>query len=230
MKKYSTPEGLPLLLFHKLFHVGSFDESDKSHQGCSQEGNGLSVSLHPEEWIRIARLGGQPTWQMSLTLGGGKFLDSHAMSTFQNGQVEQWAVQQGLLAPQERWKASWFEDDEDSAERMPVSYFSLFTNEAQAIREYGEGENDEKIEAITMLCATEKADARCGFKIGDHFVADIAKTFYAEDHGLDGVWWKDCLDVHALSAPRGVINLTRLVEWEKQCVKEVRPVPRLPRP
>lgn len=230
MRKSITPDGLPLLLIPKLFHVGSLDADDKGCRAPSNEGNGLSVSLHPEAWTSIARLGGFPTWEVSLPSGAGRFLDSHALTKEQNGRVEQWAVEQGLLTPQERWEASWLDEDDVGPDDKPRRVSFLFNTKAEALSEYEESEVEVSVVPTTILCATEKAHARCGFNINDMNSVDIATTFYAEDHDLDGVWWNDRLAVHALLAPRGVINVTRLAAWDKQCLEDAKPAPRRPRP
>lgn len=55
--------------------------------------------------------------------------------------------------------------------------------------------------------------ARCGYRPNNANVYNLVLKLFAEDHGLDGCWWSDRLDVPRLSAPRGVIAVSRLATW-----------------
>lgn len=216
----SAPGSLPLIFRDEVFHVGSFDVSDKGEQGASLEGNGLSVSLHPDEWTAIARLGGRPTWKLTAGAGHGQFLDARALDSDQTAMIVSWGVDQNLVSTVERWKGSWV-DDEGGSE-APQRVWSLYRSKDEAILETEELE-DAKVEAVMVHAPTVKMCERCGFNPGDMNAVDILKTFFAEDYGLDGVWWEDTLDRWALSAPRGVINRTSLEAWSKDCVAEAKP-------
>lgn len=218
---------LPLVLIQEVFHVGSFDASDKGEQGASLEGNGLSISLHPEEWTAIARLGGRPTWKMTAGAGHGRFLDAHALSSEQNLFIAQWGLEHGWVNEVERWKASWIEDEGGSD--GPSRSWSLYHSPVEAASETEDLE-DVEIKSVVVHVSSSKMRERCGFDPGDMNAVDILRTFYAEDHALDGVWWNDTLDRWALSAPRGVINRTSLDSWSKDCVADAKPRGRSFRP
>lgn len=66
----------PLISFTKLYHVGTLNPENKGSD--SHEGSGLSVSVHPNEWTRIAKLGGGDLY--SLSKSGNQFLDFHRMT------------------------------------------------------------------------------------------------------------------------------------------------------
>jgi hypothetical protein len=61
----------PVRWISRVAHIGTLDPAAKG--AFSWEAHGLSVSLHPEEWEAIARLGGRP-WHL-LERTGGVFLD-----------------------------------------------------------------------------------------------------------------------------------------------------------
>lgn len=69
---------VPPRTFEALFHVGTLRPEDKGCDGPSWEGHGLSVSVHPAAWTRIARLGGRPTWK--LVNDQARFVDVHALT------------------------------------------------------------------------------------------------------------------------------------------------------
>lgn len=212
---------LPALQFDSVFHVGSFNPADK--RGHSWEGNGLSVSLHPDEWIEIAELGGQPTWELTAPQAGAGelarrgFLDMHALEPAQRDAIEAWATAGGYLDRQPRFKVIWMDPEANEQRYMLVGTMD------EAEQECDE-DNEGRIEPVVAACATDLLVERCGFRPPDDNAFDIAATFFAEDHGLDGCWWEDRLDVYALSAPRGVINTRRLVEWT--AAKDEKPLER----
>ncbi len=197
----------------KVHHIGSFEARDKG--STSQEGSGLSVSLHPHEWEDIARLGGG-TW-FTLTRQGGEFLDFHRLGKKRTAELEAWGLANGWLEPKTLWRMDYW-DSEDECVR-----YSLFETEQAARSELrfilcGQAEDaDNKVTEIATVDLTSAADQRIGFKLGSHFAHDMAATFWVEDcTELDGVWWNDTLDVGSLSAPRGVILKSRLARWTVQ--------------
>ena len=200
---------LPCVAPRCVFHVGSLDAKDKGLRGDSLEGPGLSVSLHPQEWTAIAKLGGYPTW--SLRRKGGRFIDAHGLSEAQRKAVEAWGLSTGLVRSATAWRLTSY--DEDGEPR-----YSLFQTESQARAEVDEFENapesGDPVTATTALQATESFTRRCGFQPDLLCVFDILLTFYVEDATpFDGVWWDDLLDPAGLSAPRGVIAPSRVTSW-----------------
>lgn len=61
----------------KVYHVGTLDPAmvgrGGAKHGISLEGHHLSISLHPEAWRRIARLGDAPCWELERK--GAQLLD-----------------------------------------------------------------------------------------------------------------------------------------------------------
>jgi GNAT superfamily N-acetyltransferase len=98
---------LPTRQFDQLFHVGSMRAKAKSNM--SYEGAGLSVSLHPTIWRRIAKgwVGGD-LWR--LTRAGNRFLDATALSREQHQQLNTWGQQNGYLAYAD-WMGGWHGTD-----------------------------------------------------------------------------------------------------------------------
>ncbi len=211
-----TLDTLPWQRLRKLWHVGTLDAVHKGRD--SLEGNGLSVSQHPNEWAQIARLGNTV---FTLTRHSGRFLDFRSLTPEQQHALEQWGLQAGYLAQRPFWELSWT-DGEDGDTR-----FTLFEDEAKA-RDEAEFMKDEETEDVVLksvnrAALTPLAFERLGFRLDPLSSEDIVATFWVEDcTDADGVWWQDRLDPYALSAPRGVINLKQLPHWQVAGPKPLR--------
>lgn len=197
-----------LVRLPRVYHVGTFKPDDKlKGAGASHEGNGLSVTLHPDEWTRIARLGDDPVWSLTKP-GGFRFLNFRALRAADVAALSTWAVDAGWLkADGHRWQVSWTDTETGDSRSM------LVDTERKAVDEAEDMPSDAHASVKAVLCdeATAAMNARIGFVVNPGLAIDMAATIYAEDVAmLDGVWWEDRLDVACLSAPRGVINLRSL--------------------
>lgn len=193
-----------------VYHVGNLD-SPRKKPHVSYEGSGLSVSLHPDAWRKIARghVSGD-TWELSKD--DPKFL----LATKANKEkAAQWAVKNGWLEEATRYRVSWFDDEMD--DEVSMEFDSL--DEAQA-EDRGE---PEPVNSYTFA-KKGKDYWRKAFqsKPDNSMASDFAVLWFAEGRGYDGVWWNDKLDPVRLSAPRGVIFQSRLGEWSKKKVTEAR--------
>lgn len=204
---------LPIRKLSRVYHVGTFNPALKGAAGPSLEGSGLSVSLHPDEWRRIARLDGSV---FALTKETGQFLDNHKLSSADRRQLEDWGISRGWCRLCPHWKLTW--TDLESADKC----FSLFSDEASAaleLEDRQDGDPDATLEPVQVPLFTEAAERRLGFSLSAVVVPDLLATFYVEDHtSLDGVWWNDKLDPFSYSAPRGVILPSRLHSWTRTLV------------
>lgn len=194
---------LPSVRYSQVFHIGSLDPTKK--RGLSYEGHGLSVSLNPEAWRRIANLAG-PCW--ILTRRRGIFLDVNALRAPQWARLEEWGLSQGFLVRTERFELSWYDSELD------MRLASLFPTDRQA-REEGEDFGDAKIRAVLISTATPKLSERAGFEVPDNLARDLAALCYVElETDLDGLWWDD--NETAITAPRGAIVPSRLPLWSRE--------------
>lgn len=198
---------LPTRTFRELWHVGTMKPQQK--RAGSHEGAGLSVSLHPEEWRRIARghVSGD-LWRC--VRPGNRFLDFHKLTKAQRRMIEDWGVAHGFATRASIWRFTYY-DDEDEVER-----YMEFPTREQAEYE-ADGWGDEDGESITEvpggLLPTPLFHQRTRTG-GDTVDLGLLATLHVEDAtDLDGVWWNDILDVGRLSAPRGVIVPSRLKGW-----------------
>lgn len=197
----------PIRKIQKVFHVGTLDPSRKS--GFSYEGRGVSVSFHPQEWMKIAR--GQVSGEIiTLTKSNGQFLDFHKWNTTKRSKPAiEWGVSTGLIKIGTVYRISYYDDE------LEDEVYSDYPTREEAER------NSDDTSSITEIAGkptmTPKLSAYMGWKtVQSNLTMDALSVAYAESIGLDGVWWNDVLDVGKLSAPRGVILPTKLNTWSVQ--------------
>jgi hypothetical protein len=206
--KYKTNEAkASVKKLSTMYHVGRLDQPRRK-PAVSYEGSGLSVSLHPDEWRKIARgqVGGD-TWE--LTKEDPKFL----MATAANKKkAVNWAAANGWIAPQKRYRVSWFDDEMDDTMSTEFDSLEEAQEEADAY-----GVEPEEVDSF-VLDNKGKAYWKSAFssKPSNSLAKDFAIIWFAEANGYDGVWWNDKLDPDRLSAPRGVIFQSKLPEWSKR--------------
>jgi hypothetical protein len=198
---------IPTRSFSELYHVGTLNICDKRKD--SHEGTGLSVSLHPDEWRRIGKgmVGGDT---FILSKPKSRFLDAHAFRDIGGIEtVKQWALVNGLVSAVQGWSMTW-EEWEDEVQ----TYTMFFESKEQAEREAEDC--DGIVKEIELLSSTPEMKARLERDdVGHALVEDLLLTLWVEDNtDLDGVWWEDHLNIHAFSAPRGVIIAKKLGGWD----------------
>jgi hypothetical protein len=177
----------------------------------SHEGAGLSVSLDPDAWRTIARLGDRPTWV--LRRDEGAFLDVHSVRSDEVsfGHAIRWATRQGYIV-RGRLVELHLRNDAGAA------VIALFATRDEAERERTAlGDTEASITAsMRWLMTPRMAERAMALRPDDHALAlDHALSFFVEDclPNIDGLWWTDDFDPAGLSAPRGVICESRLAYW-----------------
>lgn len=220
---------VPVLNLPVVYHVGTLDPGRRGQQWAgSYEGAGLSVSLCPEAWEQIARLGGSP-WHACVR-HDALYLDLMAMDDALLAEIQVWARDAGLIEQRAMWK-SWYWDEE----RENWSYLLSETREDAICQLQGVQEPDEDPEAfldrmneeeegnlpsgasslvedLFVYVLSEQGMRRAGQRFGqDQDATDMAIMFWAEDvlraimPEVVGVWWNERYDPNTLSAPRGAI-------------------------
>lgn len=194
---------LPTVDFEELYHVGSLDPKDKGTG--SYEGVGLSVSLHPEEWMEIARIGGT-TWE--LTKQGNSFLDYYGLSDEHKEQILRWGLKRGLVESSTIYRVTYYDSEYDEERYMDFFSRKEADEEAELLEE------DAKVEVVPgSYRSTFKLKKMTRNAPGDALGA-LTPVYVEHETRLDGVWWDEELDTSRLSAPRGVIVPARLKEWK----------------
>ena len=199
---------IPLINMDLVYHVGSMDSTNK--RSGSHEGNGLSISLHPEEWKIIGKghIGGD-IW--TLTKDNTSFLDALSLNRKHQLYLNKVGVDEGYLEPKTCYKLI-YKDEESN-----TNNYMVFDSLEEATEENEEFDSDGIIKKIKSFIPSDKFITRLGWKPEILLMKDIFLTFYAEDHlKVDGVWWNENLDILNYSAPRGVILNSKLETWDKK--------------
>ncbi len=187
----------PVIEHLAVTHVGTLDRDDKSSQyASSYKGLGLSVSNCPGEWTTIARLGGQPTWNITRVDDKSfRFLDAHEV---QPSDIKNYCIDNGYVVEVTGWRVEWEDSETDE-----TNWFT-FLDRTEALEEADHWETDPI--KITVLAATGLLGKRTGASPGEPADHEHMAVVFAEDTtDLDGVWWSDRLGVARLSAPRGTL-------------------------
>ena len=210
---------LPVVELEEVWHIGTLNAVDK---GCnfahSHEGAGLSVSVNPDAWEAIAKLGGYPWWVLSRKDGRpGRFINLIAIRGARRSNLTGYAVERGLLTMQPRWEVSYFDEEAECRSRFLYATPEEAREEKAALRESDESVRSRK---IVVPCPTDKLKELVRQDVSDGGAFAIAVTALAEEMSdIDGVWWDDALDVLTLRAPAGAISVRAMPEWNARPVK-----------
>jgi hypothetical protein len=186
----------PLVEFNEVFHVGTMSHAARNKE--SLEGTGLSVSRHPEEWSRIARLGGGQIFTLSRADGNPlRFVSWHELDDSTRDLVRDWACAHDWIEQRVAWRVTYWDDELDE------DVFMELETETGARAEADEYETDAE-EVMVWRATSTFPDDRAARDIDP---TDLVLAEYLRSHrpDIDGVWWDDRLDPHAYSAPRGVL-------------------------
>lgn len=190
----------PIVSFNELFHVGTLDKKDK--QNNSLEGNGLSVSICPNEWREITDLLGD---LYSCKKINNKFLDFHMMNDEQKEIILQFGIKGKYIEACKIYRVN------VNGENSYDGYFTFLSYE-QAIPEV---DDEKEITIVDGYKANDIMIERTCADCNQGLVLDLLPTIYAEDVlKIDGVYWNDNLNVNDYSAPRGVISISQLNTWK----------------
>jgi len=193
----------------RLAHLGTMVATDKGKR--SYEGHGLSVSLDPDAWSEIAKLGGLPLWE--LEKADGVFIEAHSLTEDQKDIITEWGIKSGLVETAISYQTTRWDDELDG------EYCGLYSTYQEA---YAEAETDESPEDMIKTVVTLKPLAALEQRLGmkselDCF--DHLLVVYAEDETeADEVWWEDAYGF--MSAPRGVILPSRLESWSHHPISQ----------
>lgn len=192
-----------------LFHIGTLEAADRQRNyGESYEGHALSVSLDPEAWAGIARLGGYPWW--ALRKRGARFLDAHELTKAQRKLVLEWGYAKGYAEPATAYEISWY-DDELEQECVTLC-------ESREDAEFELEEEGRKLKRRRTFRTTQAFLDAIGAKRAAFDDFDRLLVLWAEQEtDLDGVWWED--QYGPLSAPRGGIFPSRLGQWQRRLLR-----------
>jgi hypothetical protein len=198
-------------LGESLYHVGTLNPQKKRD---GYEGAGLSISTHPNAWMRIAR--GHVAGDIYQCIkAGNEFLNAHFLSPDHAAEIKNWGIETGYLTSYETVSVSWFDDE------MEDTVLQTFASISEAREEFEDLEDfyDVSVDQGGVLPTEKLKNETRQTQMDLTGLLDFVLPLYAEKLGLDGVWWQDRLDVVSYSAPRGVIVPSKLESWGFTCLK-----------
>lgn len=205
--------GVPVVSFDVCWHLGSLSTPPKKVE--SLEGACLSASHCPDAWRRIAKLGGNPLWE--LRLSGARYLDYHKLSDAQHRDLVAQAVAFGLLARKKLWRV-WSYDDE-----FDHDVFMECDSEEEALDEISAAEEEScRVEPVESVKTVSRLTTLFGHpKHTGTLAEEYGIMALAELAGLDGVWWNDTFDPSGYSAPRIGIFRKALAQYNRREVDTI---------
>jgi hypothetical protein len=202
---------LPVKKINKVYHVGTMELEKKAE--FSLEGSGLSVSVNPEEWRTIARLGSVPTYV--LRKNDGVFVNFKKLGKSVKDEIIQWGVSNGYVETKTTYMYYYF--DEELGEEV----YMEFPTYEEALEEADEDETQIKINRSGIIPTVRLHRETQQSRIEPIQCFELLLTVYVEGNtDYDGVWWDEQLDILNYSAPRGVLFNTRLDKWTVERVEK----------
>jgi len=167
----------------KVYHVGDLSVSEPAvfrAAGESYEGNGLSVSVHPEAWEEIAELGGQKTFV--LEKDHPNFLNAHD-EALRKAALE-WCLENGFVEEHLWWRTYGISERDDE-------YFE-FPDRASALAEANSADDVKSVIGYVIAGA-----------MVDYFAEGMSPPhIYAEDYAV--IWFAKGLALTASGGRRSI--------------------------
>ncbi len=201
-----------LISHGRVWHMGTLQREEKGWE--SHEGDGLSVSLDPDIWRRLARLSGS---LYQLEKEQAAFLDAYHCFSLPPlmRAVWKWGLREQYVERRKVYRVDWYDFEEENWRRFS------FLSGPEARAEYRSlrltTPQDVRYNTFVGYVPTNKMRLRAHHRaLPLAFVRDFALSFYAQDHlpEIDGLWWEEQHDPNAFSAPRGVIFTHQLSSWK----------------
>lgn len=226
---------IPVIRLPKVFHVGTLDPANLGANSgtSSQEGACLSVSLCPNAWSAIAKLGGEAH---ELRKEDGAFLDVTAVlgDEAAKAELERWGIEHELVRLRKLWRSWRYDSELDEWRYMLCKSRSEALEEARdhdgedypSVADVPAPDGHKGVEPVTVPVGTPKLRKLTGYGLRlDEDASDALAVAFAmigvpAQTGLevDGVWWREHYDPAGLSAPRGGIFPARVKLWAAQSI------------
>lgn len=228
---------VPVVDIDIVFHLGTLQAAHRGRRHSqSMEGAGLSVSLCPEAWQSIEKLGGAPLH--SLQRDGGVWLEVTSLDAETREAIMAWAEQEGLAERRTVWMTRTYDDAEDKWYGTPhkdkaEALYELDIDEdepdleaalRERMEERGFPPNEPLLFSEESWCLTGKGVSRAMGAKSPALSMDLAAMFWAEDvlrsvhPDVVGVWWSDPYEPGRGEgqAPRAAILPGALHEFQKR--------------
>jgi hypothetical protein len=211
-------EAIPLISMDQVFHVGDIVDDRSGRPEHSLEAFCLSVSLHPEDWTRIARIGGSPTWEMNRP--SSSWIDALSIEKDLKDEIIDWGLGEGLVQKTVFWRA-WSSDEEGEPR------FIRFNKQSDAIYESDPEDEDPDVyvdsEDGHLLSENAMGALKRWPEASDAFdgllILFAERVLSPQNDDVVGIWWDETYDPDALSCPRGALLPAKISEFEKETLE-----------
>lgn len=203
-------------VLQNLYHAGTMDISRK--RSFSLEGDGLSVSICPNEWRRITRQTESGLWLLQKK--DVKMLDYYKLTKRSKAKIVKWGIEQGLAIKSVVYDVESYIDDavcystyatyEEAIEETDIPFLDKEEDKEEYEEQLNRIIKREGLKATSKLKSIVKVDIDAS-DVETHLVLLYCEYVLK----IDGVYWDDVLDVLNYSAPRGVIFNSRLSSFNK---------------
>lgn len=222
MKKELIKSNIVFKGIYTLYHVGTADIKNKSKN--SYEGNGLSVSICPSAWCKIAKIGSSDVW--ALKKSNMRLLDYYSLKDDVLDKITNWGIENEYLEEvYVRYVYEYFDEELDRTVAVLCYDFKSALEETCEETQYESYEDyllnveaeHRDIYPYKTYKATEKLRAKSLIDIpeGDMSKEQNFLIYIEENTDYDGVYWDDKFDILGLSAPRGVIFNSKIETFHK---------------
>lgn len=196
---------IPTVTFPCVWHVGTLDARNKGTD--SYEGEGVSVSLHPDDWARIARLDGTK-WELSKP--DNSFCDYARLTDTQKSAITTWGISEGFIRSGSCYEVRWLDDELGQMMSMSLSVYD------EALEEYEERldmDPNASLEEVATISATSIFPDTCVQPGALNPMENLVSAWMRLHSNVDGMWWDDPYSPATLQAPRGVIFPSAFPRW-----------------
>lgn len=208
---------IPILRANELFHWGTMDISNIAPKNNSFEGNNLSLSHCPDEWLGLLKPDPNRKLFEFTKKGSGKFvniIDVLYSGTHQELKMNFLAIalKKQLIISEKVIQYEYCDDNDETVKRF-------FKNEKELIAEIGDEDFwKDSIEEVTVYSATplliEKLglEPTLGFCNGlEYAIIEILRT---QENDIDGILWDHTFDPNNYSLPLFCIFPEKIKEWK----------------
>lgn len=203
---------LPFIYKENLFHWGTMEKVNINKAGTSLEGNSLSLSDCPKEWVKILNLSINDKL-FSFKKKSGLFVDILQLLKSDKYKKEKdllinEAVKESLLQKKIIFNVCFYDSESDE------NRFMVFENYEEAFTESNDGEyeilQEERYIATENLLKSIGINKNLGIMSGEEYgCIEVLKR----NTDIDGIFWDYTNDVNIYSLPIYCIFNTKVDEW-----------------
>lgn len=206
---------LPIFNIDTLYHIGTLDSERKS--ALSYEGHCLSVSLCPNAWQSIAKIGGDCH---QLTKPKASFLN--ATSLINNSSLEKrllkFGKDHGYIELAEVYELSWYDDEFEDTMSFRVRTMEEALYETEDREDMEIAPKKDWVETQALLDKTAQKRSLSSADPRELLVVAYADHLAEQGHPIDGIFMDHLYEPQSLSAPAFGILPSKLSDFSVEVV------------